>query len=568
MTQDRALEILQTGANVFLTGEPGAGKTHVTNSYIAYLEACGLTVAVTASTGIAATHLGGMTIHSWSGFGVKETLTPYDLDQIAGREKIVKRIKKAHVLIIDEISMLDGRGLDMVNTIAKTVRQNNEPFGGLQVVFVGDFFQLPPVTRQGDVLHYAFESRAWADARPLICYLTEQFRQDDELLLGLLKSIRKNDVDEEHFTLLSEQTEIAYEGIDPTRLYTHNADVDAVNMQQLRALKGTTRKFQMVGAGNKQLQQSLAKNCLSPELLELKEDAMVMCTKNNFEAGYVNGTLARVVAFEGADGHPVIETAGGKRITMKPASWEMAEDGKVLASVEQIPLRLAWAITVHKSQGMSLDAAEIDLSKAFVFGQGYVALSRVRTLAGLKMTGMNPTALQVDPKVAAIDTRFYEESEDAEAAFAEMEPEDITAMHKRFIDAKGGNYVSEPVPIPDERAKIARVQKQATHRVTLELLQAGKGIKDIIKERSLVESTIWKHLETLQAEGELSEADVAQLTRSVEGWENAYAAIAAAITTHGHEFLKPIHEALHEEYDYNTIRLARLVYLLRTGDNG
>lgn len=568
MTQDRALEILQTGANVFLTGEPGAGKTYVTNSYIAYLEACGLTVAVTASTGIAATHIGGMTIHSWSGIGVRDTLTPYDLEQITSREKVVKRIKKAQVLIIDEVSMLDGRALDMVNVVCKAVRQNNDAFGGLQVVFVGDFFQLPPVTRQGDMMHYAFESRAWDDVRPLICYLTEQFRQEDELLLGLLKSIRRNEVEDEHFTLLSEQTEIGFEGIEPTRLYTHNADVDAVNMEKLNQLKGTARTFKMVGNGNKQLQQTLAKNCLSPELLLLKEEAMVMCTKNNFEAGYVNGTLARVVGFEGVDNHPVIETAAGKRITMKPVSWEMAEDGKILASVDQIPLRLAWAITVHKSQGMSLDAAEIDLSKAFVFGQGYVALSRVRSLMGLKMIGMSPTALRVDPKIVTFDERFHSESEDAEQAFAELEPADVVEMHKRFIAANGGTYISGPIEPVSEEIKSARLKKQSTQMATLELLREGKTLKEIVKERSLVPSTVWSHFEKLLESGELTQADLDRLAQLQENWTETYQVISPVIEKVGPELLKPIYEALGEQHDYDTIRLARIQYWLQSGDRG
>ncbi len=566
MTQDRALEILQTGANVFLTGEPGAGKTHVTNSYVAYLEACGLAVAVTASSGIAATHIGGMTIHSWSGFGIKESLSPYDLEQIATREKIAKRIKKAQVLIIDEISMLDGSALDMVNMICKAVKQNNDAFGGLQVVLVGDFFQLPPVTRRGDVMRYAFESRAWDEARPLVCYLTEQFRQDDEMLLGLLKSIRKNEVDDEHFTLLSEQTDIAFEDIEPTRLYTHNADVDAVNTTKLKSLKGKSRAFKMVGVGNKQMQQALVKNCLSPELLELKEEAMVMCTKNNFESGYVNGTLGRVVDFDSKDGYPVIEITGGKQITMKPTSWEMAEEGRVLASVDQIPLRLAWAITVHKSQGMSLDAAEIDLSKAFVYGQGYVALSRVRTLEGLKMTGMSPTALRVDPKIVTFDERFFQESEDADEAFSEMDPEDVTTMHKRFVDACGGNYVSGPIEIQKERKKRALIQKESTLAITKRLLLEGKNVKDIVKERSMVESTIWSHLEKLVHGKEVTETDLEPLLTSGLDWEANYSQIAGAIEEVGYEKLKPIFEHLNEEYDYGTLRFARMVYLLRNGE--
>ncbi len=164
MTQEQALDVLKTGGNVFLTGEPGAGKTFVINQYIAWLEACGLKVAVTASTGIAATHIGGMTIHSWSGIGARDTLTRYDLDQIAAKEKVVARIKKTSVLVIDEISMLDGVLLDMLNVICRTIRQSAEPFGGMQVVFVGDFYQLPPITRQGDIMRYAFLSRAWEEA--------------------------------------------------------------------------------------------------------------------------------------------------------------------------------------------------------------------------------------------------------------------------------------------------------------------------------------------------------------------------------------------------------------------
>jgi ATP-dependent exoDNAse (exonuclease V) alpha subunit len=186
MTQERALEILKTGGNVFLTGEPGSGKTYVINKYIAWLEASGLSVAITASTGIAATHIGGMTIHSWSGIGPRDTLTRYDLDNISTLKRIVDKVKKADVLVIDEISMLDGKIIDMVNIVAKTIRESSEPFGGLQVVFVGDFFQLPPIAKMGDMMRYAFESRGWEEARPMVCYLSDQFRQDDEMLLSLL----------------------------------------------------------------------------------------------------------------------------------------------------------------------------------------------------------------------------------------------------------------------------------------------------------------------------------------------------------------------------------------------
>jgi ATP-dependent DNA helicase PIF1 len=559
MTQERALDILKTGANVFLTGEPGAGKTYVINRYVAWLEAAGIHVAVTASTGIAATHIGGMTIHSWSGFGIRNELTPYDLDQIAGKENLVKRIKKTHVLVIDEISMLDGRGLDMVDQILRTVRQTAEPFGGLQIVCIGDFFQLPPVTRQGDVMVYAFESKAWQSMKPLICYLTEQHRQEDEMLLGLLGSIRRNEIEEEHYTLLQEQKEIAYENIEPTRLYTHNADVDAVNKAELMKLSGGAKRYTMKGTGRNQLVEGLVKNCLSPAELILKEEAMVMCTKNNFEAGYVNGTLARVVRFE--EGFPVIETPDGRQINIKPTTWELVDDKKILASIEQLPLRLAWAITVHKSQGMSLDAAEIDLSKAFVYGQGYVALSRVRSFAGMKIIGMHPNALMVDPKIVEQDKRFHQESETVEDAFTAMDDKEVLEMHERFVIAHGGK-----VPSDDEvgivRSGSERIKAESTYAVTKGMLLEGKSVREMAVARDLTDTTIWTHIERLVEDGELMAGDIKHLEPTDIDWVEARQVLDAAMDKYGIEKLKPLFEAAGEQYDYVWVRLARMQYQL------
>lgn len=559
MTQATALEILKTGGNVFLTGEPGSGKTFVINQYIAWLNAAGLSVAVTASTGIAATHVGGMTIHSWSGIGVRDQLTPYDLDKIATNEKVSKRLKRAHVLIIDEVSMLDGKILDMVNQVAKTIRGRADAFGGLQIVFVGDFFQLPPVTRQGDIMRYAFTSEAWKEAQPLICYLSEQHRQEDSLFLGLLKSIRQNEVEEDHYTLLSEQTSIAYEHIEPTKLYTHNANVDTFNHQKLVELQGTVRGFQMKGQGARILVESLARNCLSPETLELKEEAMVMFTKNNFEKGYVNGTLGRVIGFDIRDGWPIVKTSDGRTIKAETASWEVVEDGKVKAQIEQVPLRLAWAITVHKSQGMSLDAAEIDLSRAFVYGQGYVALSRVRTLAGLKLSGMNPNALTVDPRVIEADKRFKEESSDAEDTFVNLDESELIKMHQNFVEAGGGKLPKDGEVKPIEPGEM--VVKESTSFTTKRLLQEGKSIGAIAKERKMTESTIWGHLEDLIDDKQIELQDIEHLLPGE--WTEIWPSVRRAIKEVGDEKLKPIFEYLKEEFDYDIVRLGRCYWRLQ-----
>jgi ATP-dependent DNA helicase PIF1 len=429
----------------------------------------------------------------------------------------------------------------------------------MQVIFVGDFFQLPPVTRNGDMMRYAFESNAWERLKPLICYITEQYRQEDEMLLGLLGSIRRNQIEEDHYTLLQEQTSIAYEHIEPTRLYTHNADVDAVNAAKLAELSGPGRTFKMSGMGRKPLIEGLMKNCLSPEVLTLKEDAMVMCTKNNFEAGYVNGTLGRIVRFD--EGYPVIETTDGVQIPIKPTTWEIVEDKKVLASIEQLPLRLAWAITVHKSQGMSLDAAEIDLSKAFVYGQGYVALSRVRSLAGMKILGMHPNALQVDPKIVMQDTRFHSQSEAAEDAFVEMDEKEVASMHERFVVANGGK-IPNPEDIGQTKASsFERIQKESTFAITKQFLKEKKTIAAIVKERGMVESTIWGHIEKLAAERDIELADILHLEPS-SGWAKIRQELDLAMDKHGAERLKSLYEETKEKYDYSLIRLARVQYLL------
>jgi len=566
MTQETALAILKTGANVFLTGEPGAGKTYVVNQYTNWLEVSGISVAVTASTGIAATHIGGLTIHSWSGIGARDDLTRADLDKIASTEYVVRRIRKTKVLIIDEISMLDGKLLDMVDVVCRTIKMSTEAFGGIQVVCVGDFFQLPPVVRRGDMTRYAFESRAWENLKPLICYLTEQHRQEDELLSGLLHSIRSGEIEEEHFSLLKEQTDIAFSDIEPTKLYTHNLDVDTVNNRKLGELSGGKRSFKMSGGGNKILQESLVRNCLSPSQLDLKIDAMVMCTKNNFEAGYANGTLARVVDFDAYEGFPVIETLDGKRIVMEPASWDIMEDKKTLASIEQIPLRLAWAITVHKSQGMSLDAAEMDLSKAFVYGQGYVALSRVRSFSGLKVLGMSDQALRVDPKIINTNERFLAESEAAFDTFRNMDEKELKLMHENFVKASGGKIVDEKtLKKLEKEQKSGKVkvvkEKVSTYAETLRLIKAGETLDKIAKSRELTASTIISHVEKLFQDGEVDEKFVGDILVKDYAWPKDKEEVFAVFEKVGTEALRPIFDELKGEKDYSFIRLARMLFL-------
>ena len=443
MTQDEALAILKTGLNVFLTGEPGSGKTHTINQYVRWLQERGVEVAVTASTGIAATHINGMTIHSWSGIGIKRDVSDYDIEMIQSREKTAKRIIATKVLIIDEISMLDAATLDSVDRVLRTLRRKpmmpEEPFGGMQVIFVGDFFQLPPVSRN-EQAKFAFESSAWKEANPVICYLSEQHRQEDGDFLDMLSAMRHGAFTPAHRTRLQSRVGIISKQTIATRLYTHNENVDRINKESLGKIERSSHVFQMTARGAKPLVESLKAQCLSPETLELKEGASVMFTRNNFEEGYVNGTLGTVTGFSSL-GTPIVKTRSGKVITAEPAEWAIQDGNKILAKITQVPLRLAWAITVHKSQGMSLDAAIIDLSEAFEFGQGYVAISRVRTLAGLFLDGFNERALELHPKVAAADRHFRGYSDAAKKKFATLADSEKEKLQKNFLRAIGAKEV-------------------------------------------------------------------------------------------------------------------------------
>jgi ATP-dependent exoDNAse (exonuclease V) alpha subunit len=420
MTQDEALQILKTGASVFLTGEPGSGKSHVAARYVSYLRREAVAVSITASTGIAAAQLGGTTVHAWSGIGTRSQITRADLDAISKNRRVTDRIKKARVLIIDEVSMLSGQTLLAVAGVCQFVRKSNAPFGGLQIVLVGDFFQLPPIMRrderggpetesqdEADNSPFAYASRAWRDLSPSVCYLTEQHRQTDAEFSSLLAAIRSNRCGKPDLNLLASRR-LTQDGLprSVTRLFTHNMDVDRINQAELVKLPGDVKSFEMSSTGDKLLAEGLKRGCLSPERLDLKQGAVVMFTKNDPEGRYVNGTLGVVSGFDREDGNPIVLTKSGSAVFTKRAEWKVAEDETVRAGIEQIPLRLAWAITVHKSQGMSLDAAVIDLSHAFEYGQGYVALSRVRSLSGLHLLGWNERALRVHPQALEKDADF------------------------------------------------------------------------------------------------------------------------------------------------------------------
>lgn len=424
MKQGQALAVMLAGNSVFLTGPPGAGKTFVLNEYIRRAKKAGRRIAVTASTGIAATHINGTTIHSWSGLGIRDELNKFDKQWLKGNDRLRKRYLGTDVLVIDEVSMLHGKRLDMVNEACKLLRESDEPFGGLQVILVGDLFQLPPVSRTSAPADFAHMSQAWAELAPRICYLDEQHRQQGGGLLDVLEAMRAGTLSEHHGEILTGRLSRQPDDSRPvTRLYSHNVDVETINARHLTALKSDSKTYPMLTSGSKAKVEQLVRGVLAPETLELKPGAEVMFVANNFALGFANGSRGQVVGFR--DGLPLVKLLRNRKvIKVEPHGWTLQEDGKKRAEVTQLPLRLAWAITIHKSQGMSLDAAEIDLSKSFTPGMGYVALSRIRSLDGLYLLGLNPMALQMHPEIFEYDSQLKKASA-ALAKDTEEAPDEI-----------------------------------------------------------------------------------------------------------------------------------------------
>lgn len=555
MLQSQALDILKMGKNVFLTGPAGSGKTHVLNSYIKYLKSHAVDVAVTASTGIAATHLGGQTIHSWSGLGVRDFLTDYDIEDLMERQYLYKRFERTKVLVIDEISMLHHYRLDMIEWICRQMKRNEKPFGGMQIIVCGDFFQLPPITR-GEVLEseFAFKADSWLVSKFTVCYLSEQHRQKDNSYLSILNEIRSGNVKDKTIELLKSRLNKDIEqGKEFTRLYTHNIDVDTVNKRHLDLLDGKGRTYQMISKGSGALAESLKKSCLSPELLELKIGARVMFTKNHPEGIYVNGTLGVVESFNSFD-DPVVRINSGMTIPVSSQSWKIEEEGKVKAEISQLPLRLAWAITVHKSQGMSLDSMELDLSKSFVKGMGYVALSRVRSLEGMKLLGFNDMSLMVDQEILEMDERFKDQSK--------KNVGDLENLSRQEISLRQSEWLSKIEP--EEKIKIRKKEKEefrevkrSSDEITKTFLENEVPLSDIATARGVKQETIISHIETLREKKDCP--DITYLKRELKRSE--LEDILSAFKKTNNTTLSSVYNLLlknKKKPTYFKIRLARL----------
>lgn len=412
ITPDAAIvaNYLRQGCNVLLTGGAGTGKTTILRQLIAHYQE---PISLTASTGIAAVQIGGTTLHSWSGIKNDQLPAEHIAEYILSGPgtKYRRQLRAARILALDEISMISAELFEKLNQVLKIVRGSKLPFGGLQLLLVGDFAQLPPVTQGQAKPNFAFEAQAWqeADIKPVV--LTACHRQNDARFIGLLEKLRFADLVNAELGLLKQREKFLSDNEPKTILTSLNQQVQTINHQHLIALSGDEHSYIMTGDGTEKHQAFLRQNCLAPETLTLKLGARVMMLKNTYQRlGIINGSLGQIVKFTGNYKRPIVRFDNDIELEIEPETWELNEMNPTtgvpatVASIKQFPLTLAWAITIHKSQGLTLNAALVDLTRVFAPGQVYVALSRLSNLEGLYLRGFDPNRVKCDVRVK----KFYQ----------------------------------------------------------------------------------------------------------------------------------------------------------------
>ena len=570
MKQTTALNILKSGKNVFITGSAGTGKTYLLNLYTKYLKERRVYPAIVAPTGIAASHLGGQTIHSFFALGIRENIDEGYVEFLMEKKYLKTRFSKLKLLIIDEVSMVSPELFSAMDLVLRGFKGVDAPFGGVQVVISGDFFQLPPVSKQPKEKRFAWQSPSWKALELQTCYLEEKFRQDDNRLIDVLDDIRSGNISEKTDKALEARMDVSLsDDAKITQLYTHNADVDRINLAELDKLEGEEKLYVYESKGTAKNIDKIFKSSLVLEELRLKKGALVIFIKNSPDGEYVNGTTGVVQSFSPIDKMPIVITTDGRKVKLDLEDWSLENDsGKVTATVSQVPLRLAWAITIHKSQGMTLDAAHIDLSKTFEVGQGYVALSRIKSIEGLSLLGLNPMALRVDPLILHIDDRIKQASVKAREAVEALGEDAFASVCEKHISSMGG--VVEKEKIEEEVANIKAGKPShsayvtATHIKTKNLIEKSDTLVKLTINRKLAKGTIIQHLTLIKEEE--PEIDLSKFKPKAELLDAVETVVlklmtkklAENFTEDGKLRLKPVFEALDGEVGYDDIKLCML----------
>lgn len=409
----KVINLINKGNNIFITGHAGTGKSYILNN----LKQRYPKLVVTSTTGIAAVNVKGQTLHSWAGVGICNKPVEQTVDKILKKHSIKYQIKKCKILAIDEISMLDIKTFEYVDTVLRQVRGNDKPFGGIQVIFLGDFYQLPPVNENNNfeqqTRKYCFESPLWKDLDLQTIVLTKNYRQNEENLINALAHMRTNSMTTEDSQLLkSRECPETEELSNILHIFATNNEADSYNSLKfnsikshqypLEAIDGIYKDKELITTPTNEREINMFRRidmvCSADKTIYLKIGVRVMLLTNlDFEKGLINGSCGVVKEIE--NNGITVEFDNGETEKIEKHNFEFYNNDVLVAVRKQFPLRLAYGITIHKSQGMSLDKLVVDCSRIFEKGQLYVALSRIRTLNGLYLHNFNPQKVMVDEKV-------------------------------------------------------------------------------------------------------------------------------------------------------------------------
>lgn len=395
--QQEAFNLMREGLNLFLTGPAGSGKSFVLKKFAA--EQDPKLFPILSSTGASAVLIGGRTVHSFFGLGIMEGGPERAVVRALADKRIVRRIKKINGFVMDEVSMISGEVLQAIEILCRRARDKDEPWGGLQVIAVGDFCQLPPISNHSQRRDWAFLHPSWNFSGFTPIALTVNHRSQNLDFLRVLSKIRRAEVDDEVSEFLNERvTEIDERRWQGTRLLPLRKSVEAYNLNRLQDIDSPSRVYESVYMGSERAIAMLKKSSPLTEKLELKDNALVMLRTNDPRQRWVNGTLAFVREMK--ESEIDLELMSGRHVSLEKASFSLLDgEGKVTASVTNFPLSLAYASTIHKSQGMTVDRVHVDLSRLWEPGQAYVALSRVRNPEDLSLSRWSKSSIKCDVHV-------------------------------------------------------------------------------------------------------------------------------------------------------------------------
>lgn len=403
--QKYAWEALLGQNNIFITGSAGTGKSFLLQQWLHKKN--NKEYPVLASTGAAAILIGGRTFHSYFGLGIMQGTIDQVVEQALGSAALKKRLAEAQCIVIDEVSMLSGDTLYAANLIAKKVRKNDAPWGGLRIIAVGDFAQLPPVSRNTTIKDWAFLHRIWEQTGFEPIYLQTVVRTEETHLLQVLDDVRLGKITPLVQQFLYDRSIDESLEFDGTRLFAHRNSADAYNHKRLQEIPGQEYVSTTEYTGDKAAQERLRRNLPIPDQLHLKVHSLVMIRKNDlrFPYRYINGTLATVTDIQ--RDAIVVRLMDGKIVELPKQKFALYDgSGNEQAAASNFPITLAWATTIHKAQGATIDRLLVDLSVLWESGQAYVALSRVPSAAGLYITSWKPDSIKVDVAVQNFYTQL------------------------------------------------------------------------------------------------------------------------------------------------------------------